>query len=108
MKVNFIIFKFCTFIDQPVDLNSLLLRLRGHITSQWYLFGLAFGVPKEILEQLRRYPREQCLVEVLDYWLRHHDGQPTWEQVVVAQEKIKFHLLVNDTENAHCGVLFMY
>ena len=91
-----------------MDLNCLLLKLRGdiHVTNQWYLFGLAIGVPRDIMDELKSYPREQCLVEVLDYWLRHHPSQPTWQQVVTAQEKVKFYQnVVNNIEDAHKGML---
>lgn len=90
-----------------MNLNSLLLRLKSDVRSHWYLLGLAFGVPKDILEELESYPREQRLVEVLDYWLRHYHGQPTWQEVVVAQEKVEFHQLVNNTD-AHNGEFLVY
>ena len=76
------------------------MRLKGdiYITSHWHLFGLAVGVPKDILVELKNYPREQQLVEVLDYWMRHSHGQVTWQQVLVAQEKVKFHQVVKELD----------
>ena len=82
----------------PLDLNSLLHKLQGQVTSQWYQFGLAIGVPINILEQFNHHSEEDCLVEVLDYWLRHHPDQPTWQEVTEAQRTIK-------SFNDHCGVL---
>ena len=69
------------------NLNNLVYTLRGHISFQWYSFGLAIGVPKQILNQLEDYTDEECLVEVLDYWLRHHPGKPTWQEVMEAKRK---------------------
>ena len=77
-------------LDHPLDLNSLLTLLQGHVTSKWYQFGLALGVPKKILDQLINYSEEDSLVEVLDYWLTHHPNQPTWQEVSDAQNKINF------------------
>ena len=74
--------------ELALDLNSLLHTLRDQAKTQWYLFGLAFGVPQNILKQLEDYPESQCLIEVLDYWLRHHSGQPTWKEVTEAQKKV--------------------
>ena len=30
------------------------------------------------------YPSDQCLTEVLDYWLRHHAGMMKWAEVAIA------------------------
>ena len=107
MYYNIIIICCATIIDRPVNLNSLLLRLKGDLTSHWHVFGLAIGIPKHILVELKSYPSEQRLVEVLDYWLKHSHGQPTWQQVLEAQEKVKFHQiaqnLVLDFEDTHNG-----
>lgn len=67
------------------DVSSLLHALQGQISSKWYSFGLAIGVPKQILNQLKHYSDEECLVEVLDYWLRNHPGKPTWNEVMEAK-----------------------
>ena len=85
-----ILFLYYTAISETVicDLNGLLPALRGQISSKWYSFGLAIGVPKQILNQLKYYPDEECLVEVLDYWLRHHPGKPTWKEIMEAKRKV--------------------
>ena len=70
------------------DLNNLVHTLRGQVSSQWYSFGLALGAPKEILNQLKHHSDEECLVEVLDYWLRHHPGKPTWQEAMEARNKL--------------------
>ena len=63
--------------------------------QNWYLFGLAVKVPNGILDQLRvqDYTDKDCLIEVIDYWLRHHYSQPTWQEIINAKEKIEFHNL---------------
>ena len=47
----------------------------------WLQFGEALGVCKEITEQLVGYSEKDALVEVVDYWLKHHPGQPTWREI---------------------------
>ena len=54
------------------------------------MYGLAIGVPKDFLEKLKEHSKGDCLTEVLDYWLRHHPGKPTWSEVIEAQKKIEF------------------
>ena len=79
--------------EAPPNLDSILHRLHGKVKdSQWYCLGLAMGsgVPEKFLEQLKDcYPENQSLIEVLDYWLRNHPGQPTWQEINDAQEKVK-------------------
>ncbi len=75
--------------DQPPDLNNLLSRLQNEVpNSQWYQFGLALGVPKEILDQIEEHAGDNCLTELLDYWLNNHKGQPSWREVDEAQRRI--------------------
>lgn len=78
------------FLELPPDLNCLMLTLKGSTVSlKWYSFGLALGVPKDFLENLKEHPdNNNCLVEVLDYWLRNHSSQPTWKEVMDAQKII--------------------
>ena len=57
-------------IDKFLNLDNLVTQLRPHITPKWYEFGVAIGVAKEVLEKCLGYPPEECIVEVLDYWLR--------------------------------------
>jgi ribonuclease HII len=51
------------------------------------------GVPKEVMDGFVGYPSDQCLIEVLDYWLRHHLGQLKWEEVAHALKEAKLHQL---------------
>ena len=35
------------------------------------------------------YPQDQCMIEILDYWLRLHDNTPlTWRDVAEALRQI--------------------
>ena len=67
---------------------SLVHALQGQVSSKWYSFGLAIGVPKQVLNQLKHDSDEDCLVEVFDYWLRHHPGKPTWQEVMEAKNRV--------------------
>lgn len=73
----------------PLDLKSLLKKLQGQASKQWYQFGLALGLPMDVLEGFNLYSEDDCLVEVLDYWLKHHPTQPTWQEITDAQRKIE-------------------
>ena len=68
---------------ESLDLDSLLLKIRGKISVKlWYQFGLELGVPPDFLEGLQGYPdHNECMIEVADYWLRNHPDKPTWNKV---------------------------
>ena len=58
----------------------------------WYTFGLELGVPVNILESLIRYLENECMVEVVDYWLRNHPiNKPTWSELENATKKCSLH-----------------
>ena len=41
------------------------------------------------------------MIEVCDYWVRNHTGQPTWREVVNALKKIEFQQLALDIEKVY-------
>ena len=43
----------------------------------------------DVLEGFNLYSEEDCLVEVLDYWLKNHPSKPTWQEITDAQKKIE-------------------
>ena len=64
-----------------VDLDRLLIQLRSHVTPKWYEFGITAGIEREVLDKFaKQYPPEDCIVEMLDYWLRGGE-KPTWREV---------------------------
>ena len=75
--------------ETPVNLKRLLEKLQGQISKQWYQLGLTLGLPMDILEGFNLYSEDDCLVEVLDYWLKHHPGKPTWQVITDAQKKVE-------------------
>ena len=66
---------------------------KEELTPRWYEYGLVVGVPKEVMDTYLGYPSDQCLIEVLDYWLRHHPGQLTWGEVARTLRELKLYQL---------------
>ena len=87
--------------DDSLTLDSLLIQLRSQVTSKWYKFGLALGIAENILDKYVGYPSEECIVEMLDYWLRNHDSKPTWKDVAKALRDIELCQLAGDILNAY-------
>lgn len=88
-------------VDDSLTLDSLLIQLRSQVTPNWYKFGLAVGIAKEVLDKYTSYPSEECIVEMLDYWLRNHHNKPTWKDVAVALKKIELFQLAEDIMNVY-------
>ena len=62
----------------------MLIQLQDKVTQKWFEFGLTLGVPSEVMEKYKDHPPEECIIEMLDYWLRHHPHQPTWREIAHA------------------------
>ena len=72
-----------------MNLDTLLIVLKEELTPKWYEFGLVVGVPQELMDSYSGYPSDQCLTEVLDYWLRHHTGTMKWAEVADALKAVE-------------------
>lgn len=80
-------------------MDSLLIHLRPQVTPKWHQFGVAIGTPNEVLDELSNYPEEESIVEIADYWLRHHPGQLTWREVAEILKDIELHQLAEELLN---------
>ena len=70
------------FTDKSIDLDSLLIEVKGKLDNKfWYQFGVALGVPIEFLEGVKGCPEYESMIELIDYWLSHHQGRPSLEEV---------------------------
>ena len=87
--------------DRSLDLDSLLIQLKPAVTDQWYQFGEAIGVKKDLLDKCAQYSPEENMVEILDNWLRNHEGQPTWKEVADGLDKIGLCSLAADIRNVY-------
>ena len=65
-----------------VTLDNLLIQLRPQVTLVWYKFGEAAGIEKGVLDDFAdQCIPEDCVMEMLDLWLRKQTKQPTWSDV---------------------------
>ena len=65
-----------------VNLDNLLIQLRPQVGPRWYQFGEAAGISKDVLDKfIKQCSPEDCIVEMLDYWLRSSSKQPTWNGI---------------------------
>ena len=81
-----------------MDLDSLLILLKEELAPKWYDFGLVVGVPQELMVSYSSYPLDQCLTEVLDYWLRHHAGMMKWAEVADAVKAVELNQLAEKAQ----------
>jgi hypothetical protein len=65
-----------------VNLDNLLIQLRPQISAKWYQFGVVAGIEKVVLDSFsRNCSPNDCIIELLDYWLRNSTKQPMWSDV---------------------------
>ncbi|MCG8622653.1 MAG: hypothetical protein MJE68_11745 [Proteobacteria bacterium] len=76
-----------------LNLDNLLIHLRDDVTPKWYELGVIIGIPKETLDKYSEYPPEQCIIEVLDYWLMLYRDKLTWKDVAHALKELNLHQL---------------
>ena len=86
-------------LGYSLNLDNLLLQIGSQVTQLWNEFGQAVGIPQEVLNKCFGYPAEECIVEVLDYWLRNKN--PTWKDVADGLREIGLQCLAN-------GILEIY
>ena len=71
-------------INLVIEIDAVLVQLRGKVTSKWYQFGLRLGLPGEYLDTLKQHQEEDRLLEVLDHWLKCNPKKPTWKDLDLA------------------------
>ena len=86
------------------------------MTLIWREFGQAIGLAEELLDEYSMHPPEECIVEVLDVWLRNYNcsnrdtnnnsmrRKPTWRDVAKALREIELHQLADNIldKNGNC------
>ena len=85
-----------------IDLDNLLIQLRPQVGPKWYQFGEAAGIEKEILDNYACHCNpEDCIVEMLDYWLRNLIRKPTWKEIIQLLRKIGLRELAADINKVY-------
>ena len=90
-------------IDIPsVNLDSLLIQLRPQVATDWYQLGQAAGIEKDVLDGFSRScSPDECIVEMLDYWLSCTPKKLTWMDIVGVLKQIKHLQLASDIEKVY-------
>jgi hypothetical protein len=85
-------------------LDKLLALLREEVGPRWYDFGEAVGIDSVVLDSIAKttFP-ENCIVEVLDYWLKYFydDEKLTWSDVAIALRDINLQELAYHIEQEY-------
>jgi hypothetical protein len=95
-----------------VNLDNVLIQLRPQVTCKWHQFGEAVGIQKEVLDSCAKTclsSPEDCIVEMLDYWLRNSVVKPTWKDIAQGLKEINLPRLAHDIEMVYStGILHYY
>ena len=88
--------------DLEFNLDALLVQLREQVTPKWYQFGLTAGVKEEVLDNFaKNCTPDNCIVEMLDHWLRNYKEKPTWRRVINILKAINLQQLAVDIEQVY-------
>ena len=91
-----------TGADLQINLDSLLIQLKGKVSSKWYQFGEAAGIDKRVLDNyVKNCSPDECIVEMFDYWLRSYKGKMTWRVVAAILRSINLQQLAFDIEQVY-------
>ena len=86
------------------ELHYLCEKLSG-CQSCWFLFGLGLGLKHEVLKKIERDRSnnsvEQCLSDLLMFWL--NTGDATVENLVDALVKIHMRVLADRIKKMYAG-----
>ena len=82
--------------DDLLNLDSLLIQLKPEVTSKWEQFASVVGLSQEVIIDLSNCGPDERMVEMLDYWLRHHPSKPTWREVAQILEELHLYQLADD------------
>ena len=92
-----------------MNLDNVLIQLRPQVTFKWRQFGEAVGIEKEVLDSCSKTcSPEDCIVEMLDYWLRSSVEKPTWKVIAEALKAINLPQLAHDIELVYFTGTIMY
>ena len=97
------ILSYCNAGDPlSVNLDNLLIQLKPQMTSKWFEFGVAAGIERKELEKFaEQCSPDECIVEVLDLWLRKSTELPTWKDIANILKKIYLPELAHDIEGIY-------
>ena len=85
-----------------VTLDNLLIQLRPQVTPVWYKFGEAAGIEKGVLDGFaKQCTPEDCVMEMLDLWLKNQAKQPTWRDVAKVLKIIHLPQLALEIEKVY-------
>ena len=86
--------------DESLNLDSLLIHLQVQVTPKWRQFGVAIGVPEDVLQRYSSYPADERLIKVLNYWLNNHQN-PTWRDMANVLRDIELNDLAEGIMNVY-------
>ena len=98
-----IVFQCAGISPKPLrcNLENLLIQLDPEVTPKWYELGVVIGLSKEILDKCNSHSPRECLIEVLDFWLRMGSESLTWSDVAETLKKIKLEQFAMNVLKAH-------
>ena len=89
---------------------QLMLHYVKEVRNEWFMFGIALGVPLTKLREIEAlYTKEglgRCMLEMAQYWLDTDPCTACWEQVARALEQVNQLTLAAHFKQSSCVELY--
>ena len=96
----------CSISATPVRLKELMDALYHSVANKWKLLGIQLEIPKDVLATIEKRkmgdPR-QCLLEMLEWWLKRMDPPASWSAIAEAVEFLGKEQLARELRLKYCS-----
>ena len=71
--------------------------------GDWKQLGECLGVSPSQLDEIAKQcsTAAECMVEMLDVWIKNHVGHPTWKEVIVGLGKLNHYHLAESLKHRY-------
>ena len=84
------------------NLSDLTMALCNRLADKWKRLGVYLRLPKAALDTINRENSEDCLVEMLDCWLKQVNPPPSWTTIIEAIEVLGDKQLAAELKTKYC------
>ena len=96
--------------ESKPKLKDLMDALYHKVASKWKLIGIQLEIPEGMLAtttERKMGDPQQCLVEMLEWWLKRVDPPATWSAIADAVEFLGEEQLASGLRQKYCQLVRM-
>ena len=78
------------------------MALCNRVADKWKRLGVYLRLPKPALDTIKHENSEDCLMEMLDCWLKQANPSPSWATIIEAIEVLGDKKLAAELKTKYC------